>query len=132
MTEKEAEAALAASKAKAEALGCKVSIAAVDDHGDLVALLRLDGTRHLMADIARGKALASAIFEAPSGTLAEVAAGSMAHQHIDRLTLNRMFFVQGGLPAYRAGQLLGAIGVSGAHPAQDEEIALAGQTAIGS
>ena len=43
---------------------------------------------------------------------------------------NRMVFHQGAVPITRDGQVIGAVGVSGASAAQDEEVAKAGVEAL--
>ena len=62
----QAEKMAQAARVKAEALGVKVSVAVVDDRGDLVAFSRMDGARHTTVAISQGKALVSALFGQPS------------------------------------------------------------------
>ncbi len=64
----EARKALTAAEATAAKFGVAVSCAVVDARGDLVALHRMDKARFITVDIARGKALAAAIFGRPSGS----------------------------------------------------------------
>ena len=121
---------LEAARAKADDIGVRVTIAVLDPRGDLVALHRMDGALWRSAPISQGKAAASAAWDAPSGDLADrwdqpvVRALSMMEQ-------GRIIPWQGALPVRRPdGAMIGAIGVSGARPAQDEEVAAAGLAAL--
>jgi uncharacterized protein GlcG (DUF336 family) len=108
-------------------LGVAVSVAVVDSSGNLVALQRMDGAMFVSPEIASGKAWTSAAFRAPSGTVAEnlAPAGGFV-SGIASATHGRFMPRQGALPIPDGG----AIGVSGATSAQDEEIAQAGLAAI--
>jgi glc operon protein GlcG len=101
------------------------SIAVVDNGGTLVYLERLDGTFAASAEVAIKKANTSAIFKAPSAKLENsINSGRQA-----LITVGHTF-LQGGIPIMYNGQVIGAIGVSGAASAQqDEEIAIAGSKA---
>lgn len=121
---------LEAARAKAAEIGVRVAIAVLDPRGDLVALHRMDGALWRTVPISQGKAAASAAWDAPSGDLADrwdqpvVRALSMMEQ-------GRIIPWQGALPVRRPdGAMIGAIGVSGARPAQDEEVAAAGLAAL--
>ena len=129
ITLREAEKALKAAEVSAASLGVKVSIVVVDNRGDLVALYRMDGARHFTPDIARGKAMISAMFLAPSGTLAERAT-SPVMQTLNQMNLGRLVFGQGAVPIMRDNEVQGAIGVSGATSQQDEDIAKAALTSL--
>ena len=121
---------LEAARAKAAEIGVRVAIAVLDPRGDLVALHRMDGALWRTVPISQGKAAASAAWDVPSGDLADrwdqpvVRALSMMEQ-------GRIIPWQGALPVRRPdGAMIGAIGVSGARPAQDEEVAAAGLAAL--
>lgn len=117
-------AAVAAAKARNAPGG---AIAVVDDGGNLIALERLDNTFSAAANIAIGKARTAAIFQKPTMVLENaIKAGRTAMVALQDFTPLR-----GGIPIMVEGQFLGAIGVSGAASAQqDEEIAMAGASAI--
>lgn len=117
-------AAAAASKAHANQVA--VVIAVVDDGGHLLYLERLDHTVSVSASIAPGKARTAAIFKRPTSELENTinhgrTALSAVHDHTP---------LQGGVPIIVGGEVIGAVGVSGANPQQDEEIALAGARAL--
>jgi glc operon protein GlcG len=102
------------------------AIAVVDNGGNLVYLERLDGTFPASAEVSIKKANTSALFKAPSVKLENsINSGRQA-----LITVGHTF-LQGGIPIMYNGQVIGAIGVSGASSAQqDEEIAIAGSKAI--
>jgi uncharacterized protein GlcG (DUF336 family) len=121
----EARKALTAAVATAAKAGVTISCAVVDSRGDLVALNRMDNARFITTDIARGKALASAIFGQPSGSLDRIA-NAPWFQNLNTAAQGRLYPAQGALPILRNQQTYGAIGCSGATGQQDEEAARAG------
>jgi glc operon protein GlcG len=116
-------AAVAAARAKNAPGG---AIAVVDDGGNLVAMERLDNTFVAAATIAIGKARTAAIFKNATKTFEDIIKGGRTSM----VALSDFTPLQGGVPLMVAGQVIGAIGVSGAASAQqDEEIAMAGASA---
>lgn len=112
----------------AQRLGVTVSVAVVDASGHIVGLQRMDGATFLSPEIAWGKAWTSAAFRAPSGTVAENMAPAPGFvSGIASATHGRFMPRQGAVPLPAGG----AIGVSGATSAQDEEIARAALAAAG-
>jgi glc operon protein GlcG len=100
------------------------AIAVVDDGGHLLHFVRLDGTFTGSPNIAIGKAKTAALFRKPTGEFE-----SLVNQGRFAMTALPPDFtpLQGGVPIRHGGQVIGAIGVSGAKSAaQDEEIAQAG------
>ena len=116
----EALKALEAARAAAVKIGVNLSCAVVDSRGDLVALARMDGARFYTTDVARGKALASALFGQPSGNLAAFGSTPM-FQNFNTAAQGRLYPVQGALPISRNNQTIGAMGCSGASAQQDED-----------
>jgi glc operon protein GlcG len=101
------------------------AIAVVDNGGNLVYLERLDGTFPASAEVSIKKANTSALFKAPSVKLENSINGGR-----QALITVGHTFLQGGIPIIVDGQVIGAVGVSGAASAQqDEEIAIAGSKA---
>lgn len=116
----------------AEAYAAKVgapggAIAVVDDGGHLLYFVRRAGTFLGSPEISIGKARTSAEFKKPTRDFEEIIAkGRFAMTALPNFTP-----LQGGVPIIVDGQIVGAIGVSGAKTAaQDEEIALAGAAAF--
>jgi glc operon protein GlcG len=103
------------------------AIAVVDAGGHLLVLERLDGTFAAAADISAGKARTAARFQRPTKTFEEI----IRKGRTPMLALDDFTPLLGGVPIVVAGAVVGAIGVSGAASAdQDEEIALAGARAL--
>lgn len=98
------------------------SIAVVDAGGNLLYLERLDGTFAAAAEVSIKKANTAALFKAPSSKLENSINGGR-----QALITVGHTFLQGGVPIFFEGQVIGAIGVSGSASAQqDEDIAVAG------
>jgi glc operon protein GlcG len=101
-------------------------IAVVDDGGNSVALERLDGSFPAGAAISIGKARTAAIFKRPTRAFEDI----IRNGRTPMLALADFTPLQGGVPLVVGEDVVGAIGVSGATSAQqDEEIALAGAAA---
>jgi uncharacterized protein GlcG (DUF336 family)/mannose-6-phosphate isomerase-like protein (cupin superfamily) len=104
-------------------------IAVVDDGGNLVALERIDGTFAAGSTISIGKARTAALFKRPTKAFEDTINGGRTAM----AALPDSFFtpLQGGVPIVVDGQVVGAIGVSGAaSKEQDEELAIAGAAAL--
>lgn len=106
----------------AASLGLAASIAVLDPAGHLVLLARMDGASFQTPDVARGKALTSAMMKKPSGIIETATLARLTLASFDDGRLP----IQGGLPVFSGDQLVGAVGVSGGTPDQDESIARAG------
>jgi len=119
---------IAASVAKAKELNAPGAvIAVVDDGGNLMALERLDNTFAAGALISYGKARTSAIFKRPTAVFEKI----IREGRTPMVALNDFTPLQGGIPIEMNGQIVGAVGVSGAASAQqDEELAIAGAGAL--
>ena len=123
----EANRMVQAAVAKADALSVKVSIAVCDAGGNLLAFNRMEGASAVSATVAQGKAAASAGFGRASGTLQ---ADSPVIQSVIATMGGRMLPAQGAVPVLKNGEIVGAIGGSGATAQQDEECAQAGSAAL--
>jgi uncharacterized protein GlcG (DUF336 family) len=109
--------------AKAEKLGIRVSIAVVDEDGELIALYKMPGAYVFSPWIAYLKARTAAIFKRPTAELAERASQNLPF-YIGLTVHAGLIFGKGGLPV-SAGGFKGAVGVSGGAGDQDEEVARA-------
>ncbi len=122
---------LAAAEAEARRLNAPGAVIAVaDDGGNLMALHRLDGTFAAGANISIGKARTAALFKRPTKVFEDIIAkGRTSMVALPEIT--PFTPLQGGVPILVDGQVVGAIGVSGAASAQqDEELAIAGAGAL--
>ena len=121
----EANRALAAAVAYLDKLGVNESCVVVDSRGEMVALHRMDRARFYLNDIARGKALASAMFGLPGSKMGPIA-NAPWFQNLNATVAARVGPGQGGLPIFRNDEIYGAIGCSGGTGQQDEDAAQAG------
>jgi len=117
-------AAAAAAEAKRGNEGA--SIAIVDDGGNLMYLERIAPTFPMGATISTEKARTAALFQKPTKILEDAIVGGRTP------LLNAWSApLNGGEPIMVEGQVIGAIGVSGASSAaRDAVIAIAGATAL--
>jgi uncharacterized protein GlcG (DUF336 family) len=111
-----------AAEADAQRRGATVVIAVVDEGGHLLLLERLDDTQVASVDVAIAKARTAAIFRRPS----KVFEDQVKNGRIAALALPGAAALQGGVPLFYEGRVVGAIGVSGNTPQEDEEIAMSG------
>jgi uncharacterized protein GlcG (DUF336 family) len=116
-----------AAAAEAEALkrGSTVVIAVVDDGGHLLVLERLDDTQVASVEVGIGKARTAAIFRRPSKEFED----QVKNGRIAALALPGATPLQGGIPISFQGKVIGAVGVSGNTPQEDEDIAKVGAAA---
>jgi glc operon protein GlcG len=122
-----AKAIAAAAGAEAKEGNEGASIAVVDDGGNLMYLERLQPTFPMGATISTEKARTAALFQKPSKILEDaIVGGRTPLLNVWSAPLN------GGEPIVVDGQVVGAVGVSGASSAaRDAAIAIAGAAALG-
>jgi glc operon protein GlcG len=113
---------IAAAASHARTKAGTAAIAIVDDGGNLIALELLDNTFPAAANISIGKARTAAIFKKPTLTFED----TVNKGRTSMTTLKDFTPLQGGVPIEVDGKVVGAIGVSGAANAQeDQEVAMA-------
>jgi len=112
----------AVAEAKARAEGARVVIAVVDEGGSLLLLERLDDTQVASVNVGIDKARTAAIYRRPS----KVFEDQVKNGRVSALALHGAVALQGGVPIIVDGKVIGAVGVSGETPTQDEDIAIAG------
>jgi glc operon protein GlcG len=123
-----AAAAVAYAKAKRAPGG---AIAVVDVAGTVIYLERLDDTFPNASEVAIGKARTAALFRKPTRAFEE-AVNQGRYAMLSVPAVAPFTALQGGVPVELHGKVVGAIGVSGAaSAAQDEEIASAGAARLG-
>jgi uncharacterized protein GlcG (DUF336 family) len=121
-----AEKISAAAEIEARKRNATVVIVVVDDGGYPLVIKRLDDTQVASVDVGIGKARTAAIFRRPSRDFEE----QIKNGRVASLVLPGATPLQGGLPLIVDGKTIGAIGVSGNTPQEDEEIAKAGVMAL--
>jgi len=103
--------------------GAGPSIAVVDDGGYLLYFVRPEESFAAGANVSIGKARTSAIFKKPTKDFED----TINQGRFTMTALPDFTPLQGGVPIIHDGQVIGAIGCSGAKSAQqDEEVAKAG------
>src|SRR6266542_505544 len=115
-----------AAETEAKKRGATVVIVVVDDGGHLLLLERLDDTQVASVDVGIGKARTAAIFRRPSKVFEDQVKNGL----VAALALPGATPLQGGVPLIADGKVVGAIGVSGNTPQEDEDIAVAGADAF--
>jgi glc operon protein GlcG len=121
-------ARVAAEAAAAEADARRVApvAAVVDAGGELMYLHRPDDAQPASVGVSTDKARTAAIYRRPSKDFEEQASGGRP----SALHLARSVPLQGGIPITDGGSVVGAIGVSGASSAdEDQELAVLGARA---
>jgi uncharacterized protein GlcG (DUF336 family) len=103
-------------------------IAIIDSGGHLVMLHRLDNAQYGSIEIAKGKAVTAVNFKRPSKVLEDAVAAGGAGLRL--LRVDGITPIEGGIPIVVNGQIIGAIGVSGAPSPQDAQVARAGVDAL--
>jgi len=122
-----ARAALQAAAALANERGVGGAIAVVDAVGELMAFERLEGTFPASWRVSIGKARTAALFRKPTAVFEKI----VNEGRTTMVTIEGFTPLQGGVPLVAEGEVVGAIGVSGASSAaEDEELALAGAGAL--
>jgi uncharacterized protein GlcG (DUF336 family) len=108
--------------AKARELGFQVAIAVVDEAGHLIACHRMDGALWVTPEIARAKANAAAAFRASTDDLEKRFSGNrqLFASNVAALEGHQFVFGKGAIPVVEDGKIIGAVGVSGAVPADND------------
>ncbi|RZI76396.1 MAG: hypothetical protein EOP13_02330 [Pseudomonas sp.] len=125
-----ADARLVAQAAEAEALKHQwaVTIAIVDDGGNLLWLQRLDGAAAISAHIAPAKAHAAALGRRETKGYEDMINGGRT-AFLSAPAVSGL--LEGGVPIIKDGHVIGAVGVSGVKASEDAQVAKAGILALG-
>ena len=102
----------------------RIGVAVVNDRAGTVCMSSMDGTRPFTVDTARGKAMATALWGRSGASLAGREASSV-FQLVGHLYGDRVVYAEGSALLKRGDETVGAVGVSGAAPAEDEALAQA-------
>jgi uncharacterized protein GlcG (DUF336 family) len=120
------QAATAAALSEARRTGLAMTIAILDAGGQLVHLARMDGIHAGTVDVAIAKARCAVQFKRATKLFADAYANGATALP----ALPGVLPFEGGLPILVDGEIVGAIGASGAAPEQDGAVAQAGIDAI--
>ena len=105
--------------------GALVSVAVVDAGGHLVAFQRMDGAEIAGPTLATDKAYTAVAHRISTEQLTALTAPGGSLQGMYANGGGRYVAFAGGIPLWRAGRVVGGIGVSGGTAAQDSAVARA-------
>ncbi|MGK8509657.1 GlcG/HbpS family heme-binding protein [Nocardia asiatica] len=124
-----AKLALDVAAAEAAKLGLAASVAVLDESGNLKAFLRMDNSLLSGIQVARDKAYSSVATHLPTSAWIGVTNASKEFE-LGLFGIDRICPISGGVPIMAEGRLIGAVGVSGGMPDQDEQLAQAAAAAV--
>ena len=133
VTLEDGRSVISAAENKAQDIGQPMNIAVVDEGGNLVSHVRMDGAWIGSIDISITKAFTSRAFDISTKDLGEHSqpGGQFYGIHVSNGGRIRIF--AGGIPlssSGEGGEVVGAIGVSGGSGEQDQAVAEAGAAAF--
>lgn len=116
--------ALEAAEAKAKELGIGVSIAVVDEYGDLVAFSRMEGAIKISPRFAMAKAYTAGTLGIATEDISQYAGEGKPYYGINSILGGELTTICGGLPIKAGDKLIGGVGVGGGYDVkQDAECA---------
>ncbi|MFJ8265586.1 heme-binding protein [Peribacillus asahii] len=98
-------------------------ISIVDEGGNFIACHRMDNALLVSIDIAQNKAWTSVAMKMPTADLAQAAGAGKELYGINTTNNGRVVVFGGGIPLWKDGQVIGAVGVSGGSVEQDIQVA---------
>ncbi len=119
----EAQSAVDVAVRKGKEIGVPISIAIVDSGRNLIAFMRMDDALLGTIEAAQNKAYTSRTVNmrtADLGPMVQPGGPIYAFENSHRTPL---VVFGGGIPVHRNGRVIGAVGVSGGSPDQDDEVA---------
>ena len=128
----EAQRAIATIQSELERRGKAAVITVADAHGELIALLRMDGAALASIVIATNKAFTASRERKPSREIGQSSRHPESGFDTRYFGDDRYIGWGGGLPVWMDGACVGAVGVSGLPESEDVELAEMGVAAISS
>jgi uncharacterized protein GlcG (DUF336 family) len=118
-----AESVLIAARRRAQKIKVQMNIAVVDAGGNLKAFERMDGAWLGSIDISIRKARTARFFDMDTGDLGKLSKPG-APAYMIEVSNGGLISFPGGVPLKTAkGDIVGAVGVSGGLPKQDQDVA---------
>jgi uncharacterized protein GlcG (DUF336 family) len=130
VTLEDARKVIAAAERQATTVGQPMNIAVVDEGGNLVSHVRMDGAWLGSIDISINKAFTARAFDISTKELSGPAQPGGQFYGIQDSNHGRVMIFAGGVPLKRDGEVVGAVGVSGGSGEQDQTVAEAGAKAF--
>jgi len=126
VTLEEARRVIEAAERKASEIGQAMNIAVVDEGGNLVSHVRMDGAWLGRIDISINKAFTSRAFDISTKDLAQHSQPGGQFFGIHMSNHGRVMVFAGGIPLTRGGKVVGGVGVSGGSGERNHAVAEAG------
>jgi glc operon protein GlcG len=127
----DAQAAINAILAEFARLGKAGVVAVADNHGELIALIRMAGAPHQSSTIATNKAFSAVRARRPSKDIGTKVRSADQGFDITYFGDSRFVGWGGGVPVIVAGEVVGAVAVSGLTEDEDADLAHLGIAAMG-
>lgn len=121
---------IAAAEARATEIGVPMCIAVADPGGNLKAFSRMDGAALLSTQVAQDKAYTAVGFGMPTHGWHDFIKDDAPLADGAPTGIDRLVIFGGGYPIQVDGVVIGAVGVSGGHYSQDQDVAEAGLAAL--
>lgn len=115
-----AKEALKAAEEKAKELGANVSIAIVDEYGDLVAFSRMEGAIKISPKFAITKAFTAGTIGLATEDIAKYSGEGQPYFGVASLFGGKLTTIAGGLPVIVGDKLIGGVGVGGSHDVNED------------
>ena len=125
------KACMKAAMAKARELRVAISVAVVDQGGQLAAFERMDAADLVTIQLAQDKAWTALMNRMPTGDLAPLVQPGAEFYGYESIGRGRTIVFAGGMPLLRDGVLVGGVGVSGGRVDEDQAIVDAAVAAFG-
>jgi uncharacterized protein GlcG (DUF336 family) len=126
----DARRVIAAAEKEAKSIGQPMNIAVVDEGGNLVSHVRMDGAWIGSIDISINKAFTARAFDIQTADLGKESQPKEQFFGIHTTNGGRVVIFAGGIPLKKNGKVVGGIGVSGGLGKQDQAVAEAGAKAF--
>lgn len=130
ITLEQAEAVIAAAKAKALETKTLMNIAVVDSGTNLIAFAHMDNAWLGSIDISQKKARTARYFNMPTGEIGKLSQPGGPLYNIEHSNGGLITFPGGVLIKNAGGEIIGAVGVSGDTVENDHIVAQAGADAV--
>jgi len=127
----DAQKAIDAILAEFARLGKIGVVAVADNHGELIALVRMAGAPHQSSTIATNKAFSAVRARRPSKDIGTKVRSADQGFDITYFGDSRFVGWGGGVPVIVAGEVVGAVAVSGLTEDEDADLARLGIAAMG-
>lgn len=126
LTDEDVAKILDAAQKKSKEIGVGMSIAVVDEGGNLLGFIRMDGAFLHSIHTSYSKAYTAVSIRRPTGNFPPPVS-----EEISSITNGRFTNLKGGIPIIINGKVVGAVGSGSGTGEQDEMVSRAGADALG-